>query len=76
MSEEKEYPTVRDPVEAVVSNEFMTVEDVAELMLNLIAEGKADHCVTCNGEYWLAKKGDKGDIDDECLTVDLGGYDD
>tara|TARA_R110002012_G_scaffold318984_1_gene538349 strand:- start:774 stop:935 length:162 start_codon:yes stop_codon:yes gene_type:complete len=28
----------------------MTVEDVAEVMLNLMAEGKADQIVICQGE--------------------------
>ena len=57
------------------SGDFMTVEDVAKLMQDLIAQGKRDYSVSCNYEYWLARKGDTGDIDDKNLTVDLGGYD-
>ena len=56
------------------TKEFMSVEDVAELMLDLMAQGKCDHLVSCNGEYWLARKGDVGEVDDSKLVVDLGGY--
>jgi hypothetical protein len=44
-------------------------------MMDLMAQGRCDYVVTCNGEYWLARKGDTGEIDDKKLTVDLGGYD-
>ncbi len=54
--------------------DYATVEDIAEMMLCLMAEGKADHVVKCNSEYALAKKGDKPEVDDENNTVDLGGY--
>jgi len=51
-----------------------TVEDIAEMMLDLIAAGKADYVVTCNDEYGLAMKGDKPTIKDDEKVVDLGGY--
>ena len=31
------------------------------VVLDLINQGKGDYCVVCNGEYWLAKKGDEGE---------------
>ena len=51
-----------------------TVKDIAEIMTNLIAEGKGDYVVTCNMEYTLAMKGDLADLDDDNKTADLGGY--
>ena len=53
-----------------------TVEDIAEIMLDLMAQGKADYVVICNDEYTLAKKGDKAEINDSKETVGLGGYND
>lgn len=55
-------------------NKYATVEDIAEVMLDLMAQGKADYIVTCNGEYFFAKKGDVPDICEENKTADLGGY--
>ena len=51
-----------------------TVEDIADMMLDLMAQGKCDHVVYCNDEYILAKKGDSPDINDEDQTVSIGGY--
>ena len=52
----------------------MTVEDVAEAMLNLMAAGKADQIVICQGEDmgWDNIK----EIHDNGVTVNIvfGGY--
>ena len=55
-------------------NEYATVEDIAEMMLDLMAQGKGGHTVVCNDEYFLARKGDKPEIKEDQQEVSLGGY--
>lgn len=57
-----------------MKTEYATVEDIAEIMLDLMAQGKEDYVVISNDEYYLAKKGDEALIDDSSETVELGGY--
>lgn len=51
-----------------------TVEYIAGMMLDLMAEGKADYVVTCNDEYVLAMEGDEPTVKDDKEVVDIGGY--
>jgi len=55
-------------------SEYATVEDVIEILQKMVDIGKGDYTVTCNCEYYLAKKDDRPDINDDNETLDLGGY--
>ena len=53
---------------------YATVDEVIEILKKVSNDGHGDYEVICNGEYWLAKKGDKPAFDHERKFIDLGGY--
>ncbi len=54
--------------------DFANVDDVIKMLQKVSDNGKGDYLVDCNLEYWLARKGDKPDIDDKHKQISLGGY--
>ena len=53
---------------------YASVDDVIAILEKVSNDGKGHYLVECNSEYWLAKKGDEPQIDDEREEIDLGGY--
>lgn len=53
---------------------FQTVDEFIVTLQNLSKAGKGDYVLECNDEYWLARKEDKGIIDDKYKQVTFGGY--
>ena len=54
--------------------EYATVSDVKQMMEELEKEGYGDYTVTCNQEYYFAKKGEKPEIGEITKMLDFGGY--
>jgi hypothetical protein len=53
---------------------YATVDEVIEILQKVSKSGLGDHAVMCNGEYYLAQKGDEPKIDKWHKIIDLGGY--
>ena len=57
-------------------SEWATVTEVIEILKKEVEKGNGDRAVVCNGEYFLAKKGDipSAESKDGIPCVSLGGY--
>jgi len=54
--------------------EYATVDDLILILLKAQKRGYGNYVVTCNREYYLAKKGDQLKPVKGRLEVDIGGY--
>jgi membrane protein implicated in regulation of membrane protease activity len=53
---------------------YCTVDEMIGKLKELSAAGKGHYLLGCNDEYWLARKEDKGHVDDRAQCVEFGGY--